>query len=94
MFSHPFSSLDRVGEGLFRWHQYSAERLNDDYYSAALGLFLLIHEEFGPDGIKRIVERMYQQDYLNGRDLIRLVNVTIWRKDAGQISLKLALGKE
>jgi hypothetical protein len=67
--------------------------LNDDCYDAALGLFLLIREEFGRDNIRRIVQGMYQQDYLNGRDLIRLANVTIWRKDAGQISLKLALDK-
>jgi len=77
MFSHPFSSLDSVGDRLFRWHQYSAERLDDEYYNAALGLFLLIHEEFGPDGVKRIVQGMHQQDYLNGRDLIRLVNETL-----------------
>ncbi len=70
--SHPFSSLDKVGTKLFKWHQYSPARWSDDYYNAALGLFLLVTDQFGPDSIKNIFQRINQQDYLNGKDLIKI----------------------
>jgi S1-C subfamily serine protease len=37
-------------------------------------LFLLISDEFGRDSIRRIMEQIQKEDYLNGRDLIRVVN--------------------
>jgi len=74
VYTDPFSSLAKVGDGLFKWHNYSPNRLNGDYYSAALGLFLLICDEFGQDSISRIIEQMQKEDYLDGKDLIRIVN--------------------
>lgn len=70
----PFSSLGRVGAKLFRWHNYSPDRLDREYYSAAFGLFLLMVDQFGQESISEIVEQMQKQDYLNGKDLIRVVN--------------------
>lgn len=74
VYRDPFSSLARVDGGLFDWHNYSPARMNRDYYSGALGLFLLICERFGEDSIRRIVGRMQEEEFLNGQDLIRVVN--------------------
>jgi hypothetical protein len=72
--SSPFSSLSRVGRKLFKWHQYSRRVINDEYYDAALGLFLLIADMFGTDALKDIVDQMNELDYLDGPDLINAVN--------------------
>lgn len=72
--SSPFSSLSRVGEKLFKWHQYSSPVINNEYYDAALGLFLLIADRFGTDALKDIITQMNELDYLDGPDLINSVN--------------------
>ncbi|MDH4238161.1 MAG: PDZ domain-containing protein [Phycisphaerae bacterium] len=72
--SSPFSSLSRVGEKLFKWHQYSSPVINNEYYDAALGLFLLIADRFGTDALKDIIAQMNELDYLDGPDLINAVN--------------------
>jgi hypothetical protein len=72
--SSPFSVLSSVGRKLFRWHQYSGPINKDEYYDAALGLFLLITDKFGTDAVKDIVAQMNNFDYLDGRDLINCVN--------------------
>ncbi len=75
--SSPFSALNSIGRNLFRWHQYSRPVLNNEYYDAALGLFLLITDRFGTDAVKDIVAQMNELDYLDGRDLINAVNQTL-----------------
>jgi hypothetical protein len=72
--SSPFSALSSVGKKLFRWHQYSGQINNDEYYDAALGLFLLIVDRFGTDAIKNIITHVNELDYLDGPDLINSVN--------------------
>ena len=72
--SRPFSSLGRVGNKLFRWHQYSRNRLDGDYYNAAFGLFLLMDKVYGPETVPRIMKQVYRRDYLNGEDLVGIVN--------------------
>jgi hypothetical protein len=72
--SSPFSSLSRVGSKLFKWHQYSRRAINDEYYDAALGLFLLIADRFGTGSLKDIVDQMNELDYLDGPDLINTVD--------------------
>ena len=71
---HPFSSLSKVGKKLFKWHQYSDDGLDTDYYSAALGLFLLIRDKFGEDAIKEIVLEVKKHQYLDGQDLAKITN--------------------
>ncbi len=73
-FQNPFSSLAKVGGDLFKWHQYSPDSLNSDYYSAALGLFLVVRDRFGPESIRQIVRDVYKSDYLDGDDLIEICN--------------------
>jgi len=74
---HPFSSLSNVGKKLFSWHQYSDTKLDRDYYSAALGLFLLIEQRFGQDAVSRIMSNVSKQKYLDGADLTKVVNETL-----------------
>lgn len=74
---HPFSSLSNVGKKLFSWHQFSGRELDRDYYNAALGLFLLIGRRFGQDAVSRIMSNVSKQKYLDGADLIKVVNKTL-----------------
>lgn len=72
--SCPFSALSSVGRKLFRWHQYSSPVIKNEYYDAALGLFLLIADRFGTDALKDVIAQMNELDYLDGPDLINAVN--------------------
>jgi hypothetical protein len=72
--SSPFSALESVGGKLFKWHSYSRPVVKNEYYDAALGLFLLIADRFGTDALKDIVAQMNELDYLDGPDLINVVN--------------------
>ncbi len=74
---HPFSSLSNVGKKLFSWHQYSSKELDRDCYNAALGLFLLIEQRFGQDAVSRIMLGVSKHKYLDGADLIKVVNKTL-----------------
>ena len=74
---HPFSSLSKVGKRLFSWHQYSSSQLDRDYYNAAFGLFLLIERRFGQEAVSRIMLGLSKQKYLDGTDLIKVVNKTL-----------------
>ena len=73
----PFSSLRKVGKDLFRWHQYSPSRLDSNYYDAALGLFLVLTDRFGQDAVRRVMLEVRKQRYLNGADLIAIINRTL-----------------
>jgi hypothetical protein len=72
--TEPFSSLAQVGDKLFSWPQASKPELERAYYNAALGLFLLIADEFGEQAIRDIVHDLVQQRPVNGRDLIEIAN--------------------
>lgn len=73
----PLSSLGKVGKDLFEWHQFSDDARNHDYYSAALGLFLLIEHRFGEEGIRAVVTALPREGYVDGPGLIDLVNETL-----------------
>ena len=68
----PFSALEQVGEKLFSWSQYSRAKQQDDYYSAALGLFLLIENEYGEQAIRDINAAIASRDGVDGRDLLEI----------------------
>ena len=70
----PFSSLSRVGKKLFSWHQYSRRNLSKGYYSAALGLFLVIRQRFGEEAIHDIMIEIGKRDYLDGPDLMEIAS--------------------
>ena len=77
IFGRPFSSLSRTGKKLFSWHQYSSNKLDHDHYNAALGLFLLIGDQFGEEAIREIMREIKNRSYLDGVDLIELTNQTL-----------------
>ncbi len=74
---YPFSSLRKVGNKLFSWHQYSKDKSRGAYYDAALGLFLLIEQRFGEDAIKKTMLEVNKEKYLDGSDLIKIFNRTL-----------------
>jgi hypothetical protein len=76
-YRQPFSSLSKVGTRLFAWRQDANPQLDTDYYNAALGLFLLIRERYGESAIRDIMHKISERDFLNGADLIRIVNDTL-----------------
>ena len=77
LYQHPFSCLDRVRTRLFSWHQRSSDRLNSDYYNAALGLFLLLREEFGEQALPQVIAETRKKEFLNGQDLMEITNRTL-----------------
>jgi len=69
-------ALESAGEGLFRWVQgdspYDARN-----YSAALGLFLLLRERHGEEGIRRVMEGLSRYSHVDGRIALRVMDETL-----------------
>ncbi len=65
----PFTALDEVGDKLFKWEQNANQKIKGDYYSAALGLFLLMENKYGRDSIKNILTELNNYEELDGSDL-------------------------
>ncbi len=74
---YPFSSLGKVGRDLFKWHAHSPDNVNKDYYCASFGLFLLIENRFGKGTIKKIMQEVNKREYVDGKDLLEIVNNVI-----------------
>jgi hypothetical protein len=68
----PFSSLAVVRDRLFSWVQSSQMGHERMYYNAALGLFLLIEDTYGPEAIRKIVEEVGARRAVNGHDLLKI----------------------
>ena len=91
MHSRPFSRLSEIRTDLFTWTQYTPDhpdfpkvlhapnlpRILVDYYDAALGLFLVIEDKFGTDGIKKVILGIDPQKPIDGPGLIKLFNETL-----------------
>lgn len=73
----PFSSLDQVGGKLFSWPQTSNVESERDNYNAALGLFLLLVDNFGEQAIRDILAEVAQREAVDGQDLIEITNRVI-----------------
>jgi hypothetical protein len=70
--TNPFSSLASVGDKLFGWVQSSRLECERMYYNAALGLFLLVEDTYGPEAIRNIVAAIRTRRAVNGRDLLEI----------------------
>ncbi len=70
--TNPFSALAAVGDKLFTWVQSSQTAYERAYYNAALGLFLLVEDVYGPEAIRKIVAEIETRRTVNGRDLIEI----------------------
>ncbi|MBN2589491.1 MAG: PDZ domain-containing protein [Sedimentisphaerales bacterium] len=77
MHQTPFRSLMDIGKELFKWSQVSSPRKKGDYYSAALGLFLLLEDEYGRDAIRNIIIELDNYEALKGSDVIKLINTKL-----------------
>ncbi len=75
--ANPFSSLAQVGPKIFRWVQSSETPDERTYYNAALGLFLLIEDEFGQDAIRNILAEIGKHNVVDGRDLLAITRRTL-----------------
>lgn len=87
---NPFTMLSRIGAGLFVWSQYREDPtpfpqreefirpgrplLDIDYYSASLGLFLLIEDQYGREAIKKISQAVLAMDRVDKSVLLRIMN--------------------
>jgi hypothetical protein len=65
----PFTELARVRGKVFDWNQSSDE----DYYSAATALFLLIEQYAGEDAIAAIIHELPNVKFPDGNALIQLI---------------------
>jgi hypothetical protein len=74
---NPFSSLAQVGDKLFSWPQTSNVESERDNYNAALGLFLLIVDNFGEQAIRDIMAEVARREAVDGQDLIEITNRVI-----------------
>lgn len=72
--TRPFSSLALLGKKIFSWRQSSHTPVERRYYSAVLGLFLLIENRFGEDAIRAMVSEVARHDAVDGRDLVNITN--------------------
>jgi len=70
----PFTSLAQVGDKLFTWPQSPSTEDERTYYNAALGLFLLIADTYGPQTIPYIVREVAERKTVDGRDLVEIFN--------------------
>lgn len=73
----PFTSLAKVGGGLFSWPQSPADERELAYYNAALGLFLLIADTCGEQAIRDIVAEIARRETVDRRDLVEITNRVI-----------------
>jgi|GEM_PF-3210898 len=69
-YDRPLSSLSEVGGKLFRWNQFDSGRKNQAYYSASFGLFLLLEERFGKEGMKRLIDEVEKVEFPDGEGII------------------------
>jgi hypothetical protein len=75
--TQPFTSLAKVGGGLFSWPQSPADEREGAYYNAALGLFLLIADTCGEQAIRDIVGEIAQRETVDRRDLVEITSQVI-----------------
>jgi hypothetical protein len=73
----PFSSLEQVGGRLFSWPQTSNVESERENYNAALGLFLVIADNFGEQAIRDIMAEVAKGRAVDGRDLIDITDRVI-----------------
>lgn len=77
VYQQPLTSLAEVREELFHWDGFG-DRANDPkYFNAAMGLFILVEDQFGKDAVRRVMEALGQQYYVDGQVLEETFNQTL-----------------
>lgn len=77
VFQQPLSALATVGPELFNWSQFDDPSLDRDYLNAAMGLFILLEHRFGEGAIRKVMDTLEEQYYVDGQVIINAVNTTL-----------------
>lgn len=77
VFQQPLSALAKVGPALFTWDQFDNSEHNRDYFNAAMGLFILLEKRFGEDAVRKVMDTLEQQYYVDGQVIVNAINTTL-----------------
>ena len=77
VYQQPLSSLAKVGPALFRWDQFDDDAHNQDYFNAAMGLFILLEHRYGEGAIRKVMDTLEEQYFVDGQVIINAINSTL-----------------
>jgi hypothetical protein len=77
VYQQPLSSLAKVGPALFNWDQFDDSTHDQDYYNAAMGLFILLEHQFGDDAVRKVMDALEKQYYVDGQVILNAINETL-----------------
>tara|TARA_R110001592_G_scaffold77298_2_gene232761 strand:- start:295 stop:1665 length:1371 start_codon:yes stop_codon:yes gene_type:complete len=77
VFQQPLSALAKVGPALFSWEDFGENAQNRDYYNAAMGLFILLEHRYGEDAIRKVMDQLETQYYVDGQVILNTINATL-----------------
>lgn len=77
VYQQPLSALAKVGPSLFSWDEFGDREQDRDYLNAAMGLFVLLEHRFGPGAIRRVMDGLEEQYYVDGQVIVDTINETL-----------------
>jgi len=77
VFQQPLSALATVGPDIFTWREFSDKTHDRDYFNAAMGLFILLEKRFGDGAIRKVMDTLSEQYYVDGQVIIDAINTTL-----------------
>lgn len=69
VYQEPMSALAKLGPALFDWDAFDATAKDPDYFNAALGLFILVEDQYGAGSVRAILDDLEQAAYVDGQVL-------------------------
>ena len=69
VYQEPLSALAKLGPALFNWDAFNATAKDPDYFNAALGLFILVEDQFGEGSVRAVMDDLERADYVDGQVL-------------------------
>lgn len=67
VYQQPLTSLAKLGPELFNWDAFNATANNPDYFNAAMGLFILVEDQFGEGSVRAIMDALAKEPYVDGQ---------------------------
>jgi len=67
VYQEPLTSLAKLGPELFNWDAFNATANNPDYFNAAMGLFILVEDQFGEGAVRSIMDELEKENYVDGQ---------------------------
>jgi hypothetical protein len=77
VYQQPLSALAKVGPTLFEWEQFNDSTHDRDYYNAAMGLFVLLEHRFGEDAVRKVMDVLEKQYFVDGQVIISAINESL-----------------